>query len=99
MSETTYKAAKYFRISYTVDKSSESDSVQNQRKLIDSYLENHPEIEAVAEYIDDGVSGIIFDRKAFKEMMTAIENGEINCVIVKEAYVKQKLKNSEIFFS
>ena len=34
--------------------------------------------------MDDGVSGIIFDRKAFKEMMAEIEAGEINCVIVKD---------------
>ena len=33
---------------------------------------------------DDGVSGIIFDRPAFKEMMKNIEDGKINCVIVKE---------------
>jgi DNA invertase Pin-like site-specific DNA recombinase len=34
--------------------------------------------------IDDGVSGIIFDRKDFKEMMADIEAGKINCVIVKD---------------
>jgi DNA invertase Pin-like site-specific DNA recombinase len=33
---------------------------------------------------DDGVSGIIFDRTAFKEMMADIEAGKINCVIVKD---------------
>jgi DNA invertase Pin-like site-specific DNA recombinase len=33
---------------------------------------------------DDGVSGIVFDRKDFKRMMKDIEDGVINCVIVKE---------------
>jgi DNA invertase Pin-like site-specific DNA recombinase len=80
----TYKAAKYIRLSYTDDRANESDSVQNQRKLLDSYIESQPDIEAVAEKVDDGVSGIIFDRPAFKEMMAAIEAGEINCVIVKD---------------
>ena len=84
MSEKLYKATKYIRLSYTDDKTSESDSVGNQRKLIDDFLKNHPEIEAVSEKVDDGVSGIIFDRPAFKEMMADIESGEINCVIVKD---------------
>ena len=84
MSKKLYKAAKYIRLSYTDDKSMESDSVANQRKIIDSFIENHPEIEAVAERVDDGVSGIIFDRPAFKEMMAQIERGEINCIIVKD---------------
>ena len=84
MSEKMYKAAKYIRLSYTDEKTSESDSVGNQRKLIDDFLKNHPDIEVVAEKVDDGVSGIIFDRKAFKEMMADIENGKIDCVIVKD---------------
>jgi len=84
MAEKTYQAAKYIRLSYTDDKTSESDSVQNQRKLLDSFIESHPDIEAVEEKVDDGVSGIIFDRKAFKEMIADIESGKINCVIVKD---------------
>ena len=84
MKEATYKAAKYIRLSYTDDKENESDSVQNQRKLLDSYIENQPDIEAVEEMVDDGISGIIFDRPAFKAMMADIEAGKINCVIVKD---------------
>ena len=79
-----YKAAKYIRLSYTDDKSVESDSVSNQRKFLDSFIANQPDIETVAEMVDDGVSGIIFDRPAFKQMMADIEDGKINCVIVKD---------------
>ena len=84
MSETTYRAAKYIRLSYADDKEGESNSVENQRKLLDSFIATQSDIEAVSEKVDDGVSGIIFDRKAFKEMMAEIEAGEINCVIVKD---------------
>jgi DNA invertase Pin-like site-specific DNA recombinase len=84
MSEKIYRAAKYIRLSYTDDKTNESESVTNQRRLLDSYIANQPDIEAVAEKVDDGVSGIIFDRPAFKEMMADIESGKINCVVVKD---------------
>ena len=84
MIERTYRAAKYIRLSYTDDKTVESDSVGNQRKQLDSFIENHPDIDAVSEWVDDGVSGILFDRPAFKEMMVDIENGDIDCVIVKD---------------
>ena len=79
-----FKAAAYIRLSYTDDRSSESDSVGNQRKLIENFTENHPDIELVMEKIDDGYSGILFDRPAFKEMMQAVTDGTINCVIVKD---------------
>ena len=55
-----YKAAAYIRLSYTDDHSSESDSVSNQRKLIENFVEHNPDIEVVSEKIDDGYSGIIF---------------------------------------
>jgi len=84
MQKTTYKAAKYIRLSYTDEKKNESDSVGNQRKLIDAFLDNHPEIEAISEYVDDGISGLIFDRPAFKQMMADIESRKIDCIIVKD---------------
>ena len=70
-----YKAAKYIRLSYTDDKSNESDSIGNQRKLIEEFASHHPEIELVSERVDDGYSGVIFDRPAFKEMMDDIMEG------------------------
>ncbi len=44
----------------------------------------HPDIEIVSERVDDGYSGILFDRPAFLEMMKDIRDGKINCVIVKD---------------
>ena len=79
-----YKATKYIRLSYTDDQSKESNSVGNQRKLIEDFVSRHPEIELVSEKVDDGYSGVIFDRPAFKEMMDDIMEGKINCVIVKD---------------
>lgn len=55
-----YKATAYIRLSYTDDRSSESDSVSNQRKLIENFVERNPDIEVVSFKVDDGYSGIIF---------------------------------------
>lgn len=79
-----FKAIKYIRLSYTDDKSVESNSVSNQRKLIDDFLAQHPEIEVVCEKVDDGYSGVLYDRPAFMEMMELIKSGAANCVIVKD---------------
>lgn len=79
-----YKAAAYIRLSYTSDRSSESDSVANQRKLITDFVSRNPDIRLVSEKVDDGFSGIIFDRPAFKAMMEDVSDGKINCVIVKD---------------
>ncbi len=79
-----YKAAKYVRLSYADEKEKESNSIINQSQLIDEFVKNEPDIEIVSEKIDDGYSGIIFDRPAFQEMLNEITSGKINCVIVKD---------------
>jgi DNA invertase Pin-like site-specific DNA recombinase len=92
MSETKYRAVKYIRLSVADDKRDkngnkiemESDSIANQRKFIDDWVKNHPEIEIVSEEVDDGFSGLLFDRPAFKRMMEDIESGLVNCCITRD---------------
>ncbi len=79
-----YKTDAYLRVSYTEDGSVESDSIANQKKLIEDFVAAHPDIEIVSERVDDGYSGILFDRPAFQEMMRDIQDGKINCVIRSE---------------
>ena len=79
-----YKATAYIRLSYTDDHSSESDSVSNQRKLIENFVERNPDIEVVSEKIDDGYSGIIFDRPGFLAMMEEVEAGRVEAIVIKD---------------
>lgn len=79
-----YRAIKYIRLSYTDDRTVESNSVANQRKLIDDFIAKHDDIEVVAEKVDDGYSGVLYDRPAFMEMMEMVKSGEANCIIVKD---------------
>ena len=87
--KTTYYADMYLRLSREdgdkedVNKS-ESDSIANQRDLISAFLESHPEITLHKVRIDDGYTGVNFDRPDFIEMMESVKNKEINCIIVKD---------------
>lgn len=81
-----YRAAMYVRLSNSDDlkNNEESNSIINQKRLIEDYVKKQPDISIVTEKVDDGYSGIIFERPAFTEMMDDIESGKINCVIVKD---------------
>ncbi len=41
-------------------------------------------MELISEYVDDGYSGINFERLSFKDMMEDVITGNINCIIVKD---------------
>jgi site-specific DNA recombinase len=79
-----WNVAKYLRLSRFDNDDEESYSVQNQRKLINSYIEEHEEFISSEEYIDDDCTGTNFNRKGFQRMMKAIREGRINCIIVKD---------------
>lgn len=59
-------AADYLRLSREDGDKVESDSIRNQRSLINDFVKQHKEIQLVEEYIDDGYSGTNFDRPAFQ---------------------------------
>ncbi len=46
-----FMAAAYLRLSYSIDRTVESDSIQNQKKLIEDYVSAHPDIELVSERV------------------------------------------------
>ena len=80
------KAALYIRLSQEDrDKKFESDSesVKNQREILNKYCNQH-NIKVVDEYVDDGYSGTDFERPAFQRMISDVEDGRVNCVIVKD---------------
>lgn len=78
-----YYAGNYMRLSKDDDVSGDSVSIQHQRLVLKKYCEENNFIIA-AEYVDDGYSGTNFNRPAFTRMLKDIEQGRINCVIVKD---------------
>lgn len=84
VSKENYKACIYARLSKDDDDKPESDSIGNQKALIRDFLKNHPEIRVVSEQVDDGYSGVNFERPGFKAMMEDIRAGKVDCVIVRD---------------
>ncbi len=74
----------------------ESNSIGNQRKLLLGFLEGKGEFAGyqVVQYVDDGYSGVSFQRPGFCQMIREIKNGRIQCVVVKDDCVILEL-NSE----
>ena len=63
----------------------ESNSIENQRLLIRSFLSVHPEITGdVIEYKDDGFTGTNFNRPAFRKMIEDAKRGYIGTIVVKD---------------
>lgn len=85
MSQTVrFHAAAYIRLSREDGDKAESDSVGNQRKLIQEYLRGQDDAALYDVYVDDGYSGTNFQRPAFLRLLEDIETGNVNCVIVKD---------------
>ena len=65
---------------------SESNSVTNQRKILQSYIEQTHDLRSyrITEFCDDGYSGTSFERPNFKRMMELVRRGDLHCIIVKD---------------
>jgi len=64
----------------------ESNSIASQRQLIKDYIYSSDEFVEMQslEFIDDGCSGTNFNRPGIKQLLEAVKNGEIECIIVKD---------------
>ena len=73
----------YIRLSREDGENKESESIGNQRKILQRYIKEN-NLTLIKEYIDDGVSGTTFNRPGFNELLHDIENKSINMVITKD---------------
>lgn len=84
MSEQSQRVtALYCRLSRDDELAGESNSIQNQRKMLEVYANSHgfPNHDF---YVDDGISGTTFDRPGLNRMIEDVELGRIGTVIVKD---------------
>lgn len=85
MKGKTFNVAFYIRLSREDGDNMESESITNQRDLLQMFLEKNEEnLIYINEYVDDGVSGSTFDRPSWKNLMADIDNGKVNTIITKD---------------
>lgn len=84
MTVQLYLCGGYGRLSKEDGDKNESDSIGNQKKMIEYYISHNENFVLSEYYIDDGFTGTNFKRPGFLRMLEDIEQGKINCVIVKD---------------
>ena len=78
--------ALYMRLSQEDKNSGESNSIKNQRELLTEFINRHEELShlSTVEFCDDGYSGTNFNRPSIKDLLEAIRNRAISCIVVKD---------------
>lgn len=78
-----YHVALYIRLSKEDESEGPSESVTNQKSLLNEFVQQH-RLSVYDTYIDDGWSGTSFNRPAFQRMIGDIETKKVNMVITKD---------------
>lgn len=79
----TYIAAAYIRLSVE-DNHHKGDSIETQKAILQNYIDMAPDIELLKFYIDNGTTGMNYNRPAFEQMLADAECGKISCIVAKD---------------
>ena len=79
-----YVIAKYIRLSLE-DAKTDSLSIPNQRLLLDGYIDSLEldDVETL-DFVDNGYSGVNFERPGIQELLDLVRESKVNCIIVKD---------------
>ena len=75
--------ALYPRLSHEDELQGESNSISNQKRILETYAKQNG-FTNLRWYTDDGFSGANFQRPGFQAMLADIEAGKVGTVIVKD---------------
>ena len=81
--QENYKVAIYYRLSKDDYTAGESSSITNQKSMLTAYVQEQG-WDIAGYYVDDGVSGLTFQRPDFIRMINDIDMGKIDLVITKD---------------
>ena len=79
----TLITALYPRLSHEDELAGESNSISNQKRILETYARQNG-FSNLKWYTDDGYSGANFQRPGFQAMLADIEAGKVGTVIVKD---------------
>lgn len=75
--------ALYCRLSQDDGLDGESNSIQNQKKILEQYAIDH-HFPNPQFYVDDGYTGANFNRPDFQRLLSDVENGKVGIIITKD---------------
>lgn len=75
--------ALYCRLSQEDELKGDSNSIQNQRAILEKYAKDNG-FENTEVFVDDGYSGVSFNRPGFQNLLERMENGEVAALITKD---------------
>ena len=75
--------ALYPRLSHEDELQGESNSISNQKRILETYAKQNG-FTNLRWYTDDGFSGANFNRPQFKKLEEAIRKGALDCIVVKD---------------
>lgn len=78
------RTALYVRVS-TQTQVNEGDSIPAQRDALMKYIADHDDLEMVGEYIDEGISGRKYERDELQRMLSDVQAGKIDLILVCKA--------------
>ena len=84
MSEKVYRTAIYARLSKDDGDKVESNSIVSQKAMCEEYIAKHGDLELVETFVDDGYSGVDFDRPDFRRLEEAVREKRIDAIVCKD---------------
>lgn len=81
---TVYHTGVYARLSRPNLKDTQVDVLASQLHHLREYVSCHADMELIDTYVDDGWSGLNFNRPDFTRMMDDVKSGRINCIVVRD---------------
>ena len=82
--QRVYAAGGYVRLSVEDSGKPGADTIEEQKKLICGYIDEHADLRLAHLYCDNGRTGTNFERPAFDQLMNDIRTGKIDCIVVKD---------------
>ena len=79
-----FKTAIYARLSLEDGGKSSSCSIQNQVQLVRNFIDQAPGLQLAATFVDNGETGMNFDRPAWNDLIAQCRRGRVNCIVVKD---------------
>lgn len=82
--EKRYQVALYVRLSVLDGGRKDRDTVRTQELLLRNFIQGKPEFSLYSVYVDNGQSGVNFERDDWKRLLDDVKQGRVNCIIVKD---------------